>query len=269
MSFAGKQIRLSRIFRRDDGKTVIIAVDHGRRYGAIQGLERFADRIKELVRADIDALMMTPAMIEKVFEIVSGKVGLIARIDGTGGIHSRDETDDRLISSVKRAVAVGADAAAVMVYPGSDNENMLWEKLALVVEEAYEYGIPVLAEAVPRPPRLPDKFDPEAILYGARISAELGADIVKIPSTGSRESFRKIIESTPVPVVVLGGPKVDSLEKILRIVWESMKAGAKGVAIGRNVFQHDSPVKVANALSLIVHENYNHLEAMKKTGLLT
>ncbi|MCD6562651.1 MAG: hypothetical protein J7K23_01890 [Thermoproteales archaeon] len=263
MNYIGKRIRLSRIFRSDN-RTVIIAVDHGRRYGAIKGLENFADKIEKLVKADIDALMMTPSMIEKIYENISGKVSLIARIDGTGGIYSSDETDDRLISSVKRAVCLGADAVSVMVYPGSERENILWEKLAIVSEEAFEYGIPVLAEAIPKPPGFQDKYTKNALTYSARIAVELGADIVKIPYTGDIKSFEEVVNVVPAPIVVLGGPKKGNIEDFLKTIWEAVKAGAKGVAIGRNVFQYENPTKMANILSLIVHKGKNYREIISE-----
>ncbi len=206
MNLVGKHIRLSKIFRHDN-KTVIIAVDHGRRYGAIKGLEDFSQTINVLAKADIDALMMTPTMIEKVYDIVPSNISLIARIDGTGGIYSPDENDDRLISSVKRVVALGAEAVSVMIYPGSNRENALWEKLARVSEEAFEYGIPVLAETIPKPPHFQNKYDKVALSYSARIASEMGADIVKMSYTGDINIFKQIVKSTPVPIVVLGGPK--------------------------------------------------------------
>jgi len=110
---------------------------------------------------------------------------IVARIDGTGTVKSLDETDDRLISSVNRAVKAGADAVSVMVYPGSKNENFLWEKLAIVVEETDSLGVLVMAEVVPKPPQFAE-YGAGVVAYGARIAAELGADIVK---TVYREDF--------------------------------------------------------------------------------
>ncbi len=260
---SGKVIRLGRIFRKTTGKAVIIALDHGRRHGPIKGIEKFRELVAKLVNADIDGVMATPSMIEKVADIVAGRVAVVARIDGTGTIKSPDETDDRLIASVERAIRVGADSVSVMLYPGSEREVQLWEKLARVVEEADYYGIPVLAEVIPRPPNLPNKLDPEAIAYGSRIASELGADIIKTLYPGNKESFRDIVDKVPVPILVLGGPKSESFTAFLSMVKDAVDSGAKGAVIGRNVFQQDDPVKAANALAMIVHKGASPEESLK------
>lgn len=259
----GKVIRLGRIFRKATGKAVIIALDHGRRHGPIKGIERFRDLVTSLVKADIDGIMATPSMIERVADIVSGRVAVVARIDGTGTVRSPDETDDRLISSVERALRVGADSVSVMLYPGSEREVQLWEKLARVAEEADYYGIPVLAEVIPSPPNLPNKLDPEAIAYGSRIASELGADIIKTLYPGNKESFKDIVNKVPVPILVLGGPKSESFPSFLSMIKDAIDSGAKGAVIGRNVFQQDDPVKAADALAMVVHKGLTPEEALE------
>jgi DhnA family fructose-bisphosphate aldolase class Ia len=199
------------------------------------------------MQAKPDAVMVTPSMIEHYYELLIDTF-IVARIDGTGTVKSLDETDDRLISSVNRAVKAGADAVSVMVYPGSRSEQFLWEKLALVAEEADSLGIPVMAEVVPKPPQFPE-YGADIVAYGARIAAELGADIVK---TVYREDFGVVTKSVPVPVVVLGGPK-SSFRDALLMVQSAIKSGASGAAIGRNIFQHADPAKATMAFMMAVH----------------
>ncbi len=253
---SGKNIRLARLFG-NDGRALIVALDHGRRHGPIPGIKNLGKTLKEIVKAEVDGIMMTPAMISRYWDIVKD-IFLIARIDGTGTVKSLDETDDRLIASVLFAVKKGADAVSVMVYPGSINEQFLWEKLSMVVEEAENIGIPVLAEVVPKPPVFENKFDPYAIAYGSRIAAEIGADIIKTLYT---ENFGEIVESTPVPIVILGGEKTSSPTDILEIVEKAVKEGVAGAAIGRNIFQHENPLGMARALMAIIHEGLKASEA--------
>jgi DhnA family fructose-bisphosphate aldolase class Ia len=85
------------------------------------------------------------------------------------------------------------------------------------------------------------------------VGAELGADVVKVSYTGSMESFRKVVEGCPVPVLIAGGPKMGSDLAILKMVKGAMEAGAAGISIGRNVFQHGSPARIVKALGMIVH----------------
>ncbi len=259
---SGKTIRLWRILRRTTKRTVIIAVDHGRRHGPIPGIEDFRSLIEELVETGVDALMMTVPMLEKVADLVAGRVAVVARIDGTGSVRGLDETDDRLICSVERALSAGADAVSLMVYVGCEREADNLEKLSRVAEEAYWLGVPVLAEVLPRPPKLPDRYSADAVAYASRIAAELGADLVKTYLT--RESFERVANSVPVPVVVLGGPRKGSLLEALEEAYRAVKEGAAGVAYGRNVFQFEKPKVAARALLYVVHEEIPPQEALKK-----
>jgi len=259
---SGKVLRLGRIFRRDTGRAVIIALDHGRRHGPIPGIRDFRKTVETLVETGADAFMMTPAMVEKVADLMAGRVGVIARIDGTGSVRGPDETDDRVISSVERAVSLGADAVSLMVYVGCEKEADNLEKLARVVEEAYWYGVPVLAEVLPRPPHLPDRYSSENVAYASRIAAELGADVIKTYYTG--EGFEEVVKGVPVPVVVLGGPRRGALLEALREAYEAVLKGAAGVAYGRNVFQFEDPRVAAKALVKVVHEEIPPEEALEK-----
>jgi DhnA-type fructose-1,6-bisphosphate aldolase and related enzymes len=243
---SGKRLRLKRLFR--NGKALIVALDHGRRHGPLPGIEDLGSTLRAILPAQPDAVMLTPSMMERYWELLSD-VFVVARIDGTGTVRSTDETDDRLISTVERAVRAGADAVSVMVYPGSAHEQMLWEKLARVVEEAELLGVPVMAEVVPKPPVF-QSITSDVVAYGARIAAELGADIVK---TVYAEGFEKIIRSTPVPVVVLGGAK-QQLRELLAMVERAVRAGAAGAAIGRNIFQHEKPASVVKMLQAVIHD---------------
>ena len=230
-----------------------MALDHGRRHGPIPGIEDFRATVSKIIDCgSADALMMTPAMLERVADLVAGRVGIVARIDGTGSKKGPDETDDRLISSVERALSLGADAVSVMVYIGGDTTADNLEKLSRVAEEAYYLGVPVLAEIIPTPPGLPNKYSEAAVAYASRVAAEMGADIIKTFYTG--EGFKKVVKSVPAPIVILGGPKREKVSEMLDDVKKAVEAGAKGIAFGRNIFQHEKPCQLLKSLEKIVHK---------------
>jgi len=260
----GKKIRLGRLFK--NGKTVIIALDHGRRHGPINGIEKLNATIENLLRAEIDALMITVGMIPRVVDLVAGRVGLVARIDGTGTVKGPDPTDDRLISSVDLAVKMGADAVSIMVYIGCVREVQQLVKLGKVSEECMNYGMPLLVEAIPSTPYLKEPKSPESIAYISRIVAEYGADVVKTFYPGTIEGFKYIVERVPIPVVILGGAK-KNVREFLREVYGSIKAGGSGVAVGRNVFQYSEPWKIAQALVEIIHKEKNLEEVYELLGI--
>jgi fructose-bisphosphate aldolase/2-amino-3,7-dideoxy-D-threo-hept-6-ulosonate synthase len=81
--------------------------------------------------------------------------------------------------------------------------------------------------------------------------------------TGDINSFRKVVRGCPVPVVIAGGPKMAMDRDVFQMVSEAMKAGAIGVSIGRNVFQHKDPIAMTKALAKVVHENASVDRAMR------
>jgi fructose-bisphosphate aldolase/2-amino-3,7-dideoxy-D-threo-hept-6-ulosonate synthase len=81
--------------------------------------------------------------------------------------------------------------------------------------------------------------------------------------TGDVDSFTKIVKSTPVPIVIAGGPKAKTDMDILEMTEDAMKAGAKGVTYGRNIFEHKNPGKMTHALAGIIFRKETAKEAAK------
>jgi DhnA family fructose-bisphosphate aldolase class Ia len=113
-----------------------------------------------------------------------------------------------------------------------------------------------------RGPKIKSEYDVNNVKHAARVGAELGADIVKVVYTGSVDSFAKVVQGCPVPVVIAGGPKMNSDEDIFKMVEGALKAGAAGVSIGRNAFQHKTPEKMVAALCKMVHKGASVKEAV-------
>ena len=122
--------------------------------------------------------------------------------------------------------------------------------------------MPLIAMMYPRGRKVKSEHDVKVVKLAARVGAELGADIVKTNYTGDIDSFKEVIEGCPVPVVVAGGPKMDSDRDVLQMVWESIRAGGAGASIGRNVFQAEDPVKMVRAIAKIVHNKYSVEDAL-------
>ena len=124
-----------------------------------------------------------------------------------------------------------------------------------VSRDAAEWGMPLLAMIYPRGGKIQNEYDVQVIKHAARVGAELGADAVKVSYTGSPDSFRQVVEGCHIPVIIAGGPKMESDRAVLEMVKGAIEAGAAGTSIGRNVFQHQNPTKIVRALCMIVQEN--------------
>jgi fructose-bisphosphate aldolase/2-amino-3,7-dideoxy-D-threo-hept-6-ulosonate synthase len=104
--------------------------------------------------------------------------------------------------------------------------------------------------------------DPEGIKLASRAAQEIGADIVKTYYTGDPDSFRQVVEGCPVPIVILGGEKMNTPEELFDTVHGSLQAGAAGVAIGRNIWQHPRPRAMVEAMVGLVHEGWTAKQAL-------
>ncbi|MCX9075758.1 MAG: 2-amino-3,7-dideoxy-D-threo-hept-6-ulosonate synthase, partial [Candidatus Methanoperedens sp.] len=167
------------------------------------------------------------------------------------------------VCTVEEAIKMGADAVSVHINIGSLTEAEQLKKLGCVAEQCDTWGMPLIAMMYPRGKDIKNQNDAELVAHVARVGAELGADIIKTNFTGDKDTFRKVVEGCPVPVVMAGGPKTNTDEEFLRMVRDAIDAGGRGVAIGRNVFQHENPTAMTRALTLIVHKGTDVDDAME------
>ena len=245
--------RLNRIFAAD-GRTVIIALDHGLIDGPCEGFENPVSTISAVVAGGADAILTSFGIAER-FAAELGSVGLILRSDGAETNLGTPSTGSlsRFFGPMD-ALRIGADALVVTAMPGSDKEASTLETLANVTAEAHRWGLPVLGEMVPGGFNGgPESRGSEAIAFAARL-----ADFIKAPYC---DDYSTVTSSTFVPVIILGGAKGDE-RLMLSNIHAAIAAGAKGVAIGRNVFQCGDPEAMTRSIVAIVHENASVEDAL-------
>jgi predicted phospho-2-dehydro-3-deoxyheptonate aldolase len=258
---SGKTRRLRRIMQQDN-HTVIVPMDHGVTIGPISGITNMQQITDKLVKGKADAILVHKGIAKR---IDVGNAGLIVMLSGMSNL-SPNINGKVQVCSVQEAIRIGADAVSVHVNVGAQDEDKMLQNLGKVSNQCDVYGIPLLAMMYPRGPKIQNEHAPDAVAHAARIGAELGADIIKTNYTGSIDTFKDVTESCPVPVLIAGGPKCKTLEEILQTTADSMKAGAAGLSIGRNVFQCDNPTTIVKALSAIVHEKASVEQALKILG---
>jgi fructose-bisphosphate aldolase / 2-amino-3,7-dideoxy-D-threo-hept-6-ulosonate synthase len=247
---SGKLRRLGRIFR-DDGKTVIVPMDHGVPAGPIEGLADIRKTMNHVAKGGADAVLVHAGVAKTVD---TSPFGLILHLSGATRL-ANDPNWKTQLCSVKEAVRLGADAVSVHVNVGSEREQNMLETFSRILEECDDYSVPLLAMMYPRGPKIRDEHSYKVVSHAVRLGYELGADIVQTNYTGDVEGFRDVVNSVRIPIVVAGGPKANSASECLRTVYESIKAGARGVSIGRNVFQHQDPTIMTQAIAEMVHND--------------
>jgi len=256
----GKQIRLERIMNRNTGKMVIVPMDHGVTVGPIPGLIRLDETINQVAEGGANAIVEHNGMVGIGHRRYGKDIGLIIHLSGSTAF-GPDPNHKVLVCSVEKAIKLGADAVSIHINLGAEDEPEMLRDFGFVSETCVEWGIPLLAMVYPRGPKVPSESDPEAVKLAARLAAELGADIVKVPYTGSVETFRQVVEGAPIPVVIAGGSRGNE-EDTLRVVEEVIQAGGAGLSMGRNAFQHPTPARFVRAACMIVHEGRDTAEAL-------
>ncbi|OGH63139.1 MAG: fructose-bisphosphate aldolase [Candidatus Lindowbacteria bacterium RIFCSPLOWO2_12_FULL_62_27] len=262
MLLIGKAIRMERIMNRRTGNCVVIPMDHGLTLGPIKGLENMKDTVSKCVEGGADAVLLHKGIVESGYRGGGRDVGLIIHMSASTSL-SPTPNYKVMVCTVEEAIRRGADGVSVHINLAADEEPQMLEQLGQVSAQARAWGMPLLAMMYTRGEKVKDAYDPLIVSHAARVAAEMGADIVKVQYTGSVETFRKVVQGCPIPVLIAGGEKMETDTEVLEMMHGAMQAGARGASIGRNVFQHKDPVKMIRAISAIVHDKKSVKEAEK------
>ena len=261
----GKAIRLGRVLDPHDGRAAVVALDHGLHLGAVPGVVDVGAVLESLGRSGADAFLVSPGVARAFPDVFVGRgaPGLIVRVDWTNRWRApdrlgSDEGRGRVIAQVADAARSGADAVLAYVFLGyedPDAEARQVEQVAGLVADCDRLGIGCILEPMPRGRRVgADEHRAEWIALGARIGCELGADVLKTDYSGDADSFAEVTAASFRPVLIAGGPRVSSDREVLAMAAGALQAGARGVFLGRNLFQAADPAALLRAVRALVHE---------------
>ena len=240
----GLKNRLAKIIKPADGKAVMLAVDHGYFLGPTERLESPKNTIRPLLKY-CDSLMLTRGVLRTSVD-ANFPVSVVLRVSGGTSIIGEDLSNEKITTSLKDAIRLNVSALAMSIFVGGKYEHQTIVNLSNLVNEAEEYGIPVLAVTAVGKDMVRDS---RYFSLACRIAAEHGANIVK---TYYCENFEQVVTSCPVPIIIAGGKKIPERDA-LELTFNAIKAGAVGVDMGRNIWQSDYPVPMIKAVRSIVH----------------
>ncbi|MFH1394759.1 MAG: 3-hydroxy-5-phosphonooxypentane-2,4-dione thiolase [Candidatus Omnitrophota bacterium] len=261
----GMKNRLNQLFGQD-GNCFFLPIDHGYFQGPTRCLEKPGETIRPLLQY-CDALFVTRGVLRASVEPMCGKP-IILRVSGGTSVVGKDLANEILTTSIEEILRLNASAVGVSVFIGSDYEKETLKNLSKLVNRCENYGIPVMA--VTAVGKEMEKREARYLALCCRIAAELGARVVK--TYWCEKDFDKVINGCPVPVVMAGGPKCETEKQVFEFVYDGMQKGARGINLGRNVWQSPNPSAVAAGLNAIIHKGatvsqaYELFEGLKKNN---
>ncbi|MDZ4245997.1 MAG: 3-hydroxy-5-phosphonooxypentane-2,4-dione thiolase [Dehalococcoidia bacterium] len=249
----GMANRLAQLIQ-PDGHALFLPIDHGYFQGPTRKLEEPGKTVAPLLPYS-DALFITRGVLRSCIDPKRTKP-VILRVSGGTSVVGKDLADEGITTSMEEAVRLNASAVGISVFVGSDYEKGSLLNLAKLVDEGEKYGIPVMA--VTAVGKELEKREARYLALCCRIAAELGARVVK---TYWCKDFDKVTRGCPVPVVMAGGPRVETELEVFEFVSDGMQKGSIGVNLGRNIWQHDFPVAMIKAIRAIIHKKASAKEA--------
>jgi DhnA family fructose-bisphosphate aldolase class Ia len=257
----GAELRMRRLFGKESGRAYVVAIDHGMLFGVQEGSEDAIGAVARSLASSPDGLFISPGLLARTGHLLAhrGAASPIVRLDYlTLDERTRPYGDKhRLLCSPAQAAKLGADAVVMyLMLAAADGETFSDNLTAIgqALGEAHELGLPLIAEVVAWGSQAVDRRDADLLTYGARLAAEVGADMVKTEYTGDPESMTRLVRGCPAPVLILGGAKTESVDALLATTRDALLAGAAGVIYGRNIWQADDPAEVGAAVRSLVHE---------------
>lgn len=246
---------MSTIFENNE-KVFLLAYDQGFEHGPVDFNEQNIDPQYVVDLADsglFTGVIFHEGIAAKYYNPDKHKTPLIIKLNGKTSYRSGEEPYSPQLCTIQKALELGAKGVGYTIYVGSEHETMMMTEFSRLEDEAHRAGLTVIAWMYPRGKKVEGKeTDKDVVAYAARLGLELNADFVKVPYTGSQESFHWVVESAGKTGVLAQGGSHKPLEELEHEAKDIMAAGARGLAVGRNIWQDNEPLKVAESLRKLI-----------------
>lgn len=245
----GKAIRLRRIFPNERRRLFSVPLDHSVSMGPIDGLEDAATLVRDLQAAGVDMVVVTKGAVGPLVPVLAPTTLLGVHVSASTSLAPNSNLKV-LVGTAEEAVALGADLLSIQVNFGVAEEGEMLRSLGIASDQCRTIGLPLMCMTYVKKP---NGGTPDEIRHACRAAADTGADIVKTGYPGSLEEYRRLVRTTPVPLLLGGGARLDEDSEFLRLVHETVSAGAAGICIGRNLFQRKPVSAIARPIAAILH----------------
>jgi len=246
-------------------KAMILSYDYGIEHGPLSMNLKNIDPQYVLdiaLEGEYTGIILTPGVAQKYYNSVYTDVPLIIKLNSKTSIPQTFPLS-RQTCTVERAIKLGASAVGYTIYDGSPNEPEIFREFGRIVEQAHDYGIPVIAYMYPRGPQVQNELSTEILAYSARVGLELGADFVKLKYNNELEAFKWIVKCAGRSQVLLTSDLKMETDYFLRQTFDIMKSGAAGVVVGPHIWKNEKPYSLSKALKSVIFDSRTPEEAMQ------
>jgi len=249
-----------------NGRSLLLSYDQGLEHGPKDLNIRTVDpqyAFDIALEGIYDGIIVQAGIAEKYYHGYYKDVPLVIKLNGKTAFFESSAAISKQICSVERAIKLGASAVGYTIYDGSPLEPEMFTEFGNIVDQAHEYGIPVIGWMYPRGPNVKDELDTDALAYAARVGLELGADFLKLKYNNNLEGFKWVVKCAGRAKVLVAEHNIMEEHAFLRMSDEILKTGAAGVVAGRNIWQHDRPYAITKAIRKMIHEGMSIDDALK------
>jgi 2-amino-4,5-dihydroxy-6-oxo-7-(phosphonooxy)heptanoate synthase len=247
------RLRLARLCRPDARGLLVVPLDHAVGAGSPGRPADLDGLVARLAAGGADAVVLHKGAVRRVRPDRFRRLGLIVQLNaGTG--RGPDPDAKYPVATVKEAAVLGADAVSVHVNLASPTEGAQIGHLAAVAGDCARWGMPLLAMMYVRGPDVVDGTAPALVAHAVTVAAELGADLVKTALPAAPDAVAALTAACPVPVLAAGGPVGGDADAAVARLADAVRAGARGVAVGRLVFTAPDPGEMVRRLRAVLPE---------------
>lgn len=254
MNRSGRSLRLERLLKSEHSPFFVVPIDHTVTDGPFTDARSYDRVLGALADNGADALVVHKGRLGLLNKSVYSKMSVVVHISASTR-YAPDPNYKYPVADVEDCLRRGADAISVHVNVGSVTEDQQIRVMADAADACEREGLPLLAMIYPRGPGVKDRPLDETVKHCAALAVDLGADIVKLPLAGSIAEMKSMVNSCPIPVLTAGGSQVSD-GAFNQFVGDVMKAGARGIAAGRNVFMAADPGAKVRELRKVLQANF-------------
>ena len=251
MASTGTQVRFNRFRYPNSRVGLIVPIDHGLTLGPIDGVGSVSDLEPWIGDPAITGIIAHKGMVERLAARGAlGRAGVMLHLNGMSSIAAQPDRKE-MLTTVKAALQHGADAVSVQVNFDGQNDAHNLGVLGSVVDEAHDYGLPILAMVYDKVAIADPAERMPRIRHLMRIAIELGCDALKLAPPPDLNDVPRMLRGMDIPVFFAGG-SLTSDPLLLELAQQAVLGGAAGLCLGRNIFQRTSPAQFMHELTNVM-----------------